>query len=487
MNIYNPLQTSNQSFSSRVLESVNRQADKKQASLDKMNETLRAEAAQGKLGSIANDILNNALEEASGQGLIGVDQYDVMNKAMPKFYAAKSAVTELNNSYNAELEAAKADDRIRVDANYLKYLNDKYYNAPEGEDELSVDNITGHTANVINRGYSLADNPDHLNMEVVGKELVDNIGTLSIKQREAFGKNQYTISTESGKVQVTPEGAAQLMQNDATMALIKKLTGEEIISPELAAQTINTYVASRSNRTVEQGEIKTDDITRIREQGAQSRQTTGYQIRLQDQTQKKIESYEGKVLEQKKGLGLGLEETVHKMKQKTYVNEKGETVYQYDHAELERALSNLKAKDAKPAKVDANIQKGQNVHRELAATPMETKEQVIAAFAGKKLGSGATKASYIDENAKSGADIDGNDLVEGASYVKVEINFSDDVRTPVYVPVGDGGKISPLHKEALIKKAYQAASNSQYAPETKQEGGGAGFLNASREQAGGGQ
>ena len=70
MNIYQPLKMNNESFSSRVLKTVEAQSEKKQASVDKINETLRTEAAQGRLGSIANDILYGALEEASKQSLI---------------------------------------------------------------------------------------------------------------------------------------------------------------------------------------------------------------------------------------------------------------------------------------------------------------------------------------------------------------------------------------------------------------------------------
>ena len=84
MSIYNPLQFNNRSFSSRMLQTIDEQAAKKQESIDKMNETLRTEAAQGRLGKLTNGVLEQALADASEQGLIGVNQYEIMNKAMPQ-------------------------------------------------------------------------------------------------------------------------------------------------------------------------------------------------------------------------------------------------------------------------------------------------------------------------------------------------------------------------------------------------------------------
>lgn len=228
MSIYNPLQYNNQSFSSRVLDTFKEQEAKKQASLDKMNETLRTEAAQGQLGSLANGILNDALAQASEQGLIGVNQYEIMNKAMPQFYAAKSAVTELNNAYNAELKAAQADDAINVDANFLSYLNDKYYS--EG---VSLDNIDSHTANAISKGFDIAENSQFLNEEYV----LDKVIPLMVKEsanseygiigQQADGTNVYGTRTTTGVVRATAETVSSFTQNPQVEALILRAAQKE--------------------------------------------------------------------------------------------------------------------------------------------------------------------------------------------------------------------------------------------------------------------
>ena len=228
MSIYNPLQYNNQSFSSRVLDTFKEQEAKKQASLDKMNETLRTEAAQGQLGDLANSILNDALAQASEQGLIGVNQYEIMNKAMPQFYAAKSAVTELNNAYNAELKAAQADDAINVDANFLSYLNDKYYS--EG---VSLENIDSHTANAISKGFNIAEHSQFLNEEYV----LDKVIPLMVKEsanseygiigQQADGTNVYGTRTTTGIVRATAETVSSFTQNEQVEALILRAAQKE--------------------------------------------------------------------------------------------------------------------------------------------------------------------------------------------------------------------------------------------------------------------
>lgn len=481
MNIYNPLQTSNQSFSSRVLDSVNRQAEKKQSSIDKMNETLRAEAAQGRLGSIANNLLEQALEEASSQGLIGVNQYDVMNKAMPKFYAAKSAITDLNNSYNAELEAAKADDRIRVDANYLKYLNDKYYNAPEGEAEIGIDNITGHAANVINKGFNLADNSQFLNMDIVGKQLVDSVGDLTMTTQNELGGGQYTITTSSGKVQITPEGAKQLMQNDANMALVKRLTGEEIVSPEMAAQVINGYIQSRSKTSETTSDIK---ITSRAQSQMDYREALGIQsagIKQRDKVDQNIKDYRQRVSQWAEQNDISINEAVAQMRKETYVNDKGETVYKYNSKELGRAGAELNA-PKKTTTEAANVTKGKNVESKLSRSNLSTPKGVVSAFKGLPIGTGSADTKIIKDNKKiNETDLNGNDLIKGADYVKIELSFSNDRSVDLYVPVKDG-EVSEADQKKLIEQAATMASNSQYAPDLGSfEGVGSDLLSNSEE------
>ena len=227
MSIYNPLQYNNQSFSSRVLDTFKEQEAKKQASLDKMNETLRTEAAQGQLGDLANGILNDALAQASEQGLIGVNQYEIMNKAMPQFYAAKSAVTELNNAYNAELKAAQADDAINVDANFLAYLNDKYYS-----DDVSLENIDSHTANAISKGFNIAENSQFLNEEyVLDKVIPTMVKEFSNSEYGIVGSqngtNVYGTTTTKGVVRATAETIGAFTQNPQLEALLIKQANKE--------------------------------------------------------------------------------------------------------------------------------------------------------------------------------------------------------------------------------------------------------------------
>lgn len=253
MSIYNPLQFNNQSFSSRLLQTLDEQKAAKQESLDKMNETLRAEAAQGRFGSMANDILNQALESASSQGLIGVNQYEIMNKAMPQFYKAKASVNELNNAYNAELEAAKADERINVDANYLKYLNDKYY--PEG---VNLDDMSSHAANAVNKGFNLSENYQFLNKTVVQKQLMDSIGQIKMDEYVDEGGGEYFLKTTEGKELVTAQGAKVLAQNEAFLGLALDALGVSSL-----AETSLEEVAGVFNNVIQTGSPKSETMTPI--------------------------------------------------------------------------------------------------------------------------------------------------------------------------------------------------------------------------------
>lgn len=279
MSIYNPLQYNNQSFSSRVLDTFKEQEAKKQESIDKMNETLRTEAAQGRLGSMANTILEDALAQASESGLIGVNQYEVMNKAMPQFYAAKSAVTELNNAYNAELETAKADSRVRVNGDYMKYLNDKYY----GDGEMELADLSSHAANAVNKGFSYIENPSLMNTEVVTKELQDRIGTELITEQVDEGNGMFSSLTISGKQEITEKGAATLLQDEAYLALVLKQSGASSLA-ELgmaeATSVLNDIVQLGGDKTRQEGASQMRDDFRMEVQTKNQMRQINYNFRL---------------------------------------------------------------------------------------------------------------------------------------------------------------------------------------------------------------
>jgi hypothetical protein len=238
--IYNPLQYSGESFSSRVLGTVKEQAEKKQASLDQMNETLRTEAAQGRLGSLANDILNDALTQASEQGLIGVNQYDIMNKAMPKFYAAKSAVTELNNAHDAELKAAQADESINVDANFLAYLNNKYY-----AEDVTLDNIDAFAANAVNKGFNIAEHTEFLNDQyVLDKVLPTMVDEFSKSEYGQIGEQNgmavFGTTTTTGVARATADNITNFTANPQVEALLIKKAREA--NPDVDITSLNLQV-----------------------------------------------------------------------------------------------------------------------------------------------------------------------------------------------------------------------------------------------------
>ena len=253
MSIYRSLDFGNKSFSSRVLDTVNEQAEAKQLSIDKMNETLRTEAAQGRLGNMANNILESALAQASEQGLIGVNQYDIMNKAMPEFYKIKSSITELNNSFNAELEAAKADKRIRVDGAFMNKLNEKYY----GNGELKPEDISSHTANAVSSQFNILSNRESLNFDVIGTEFESQVGNLSMSEEMQDANGNFYMQTTQGKNKVTPAGAKLFMQNKGTQALVMEMLGVDSpadITPENAAEALNTYLETKSAKSFTRGQ-----------------------------------------------------------------------------------------------------------------------------------------------------------------------------------------------------------------------------------------
>ena len=469
MNIYQPLKMNNESFSSRVLKTVEAQSEKKQASVDKINETLRTEAAQGRLGSIANDILDGALEEASKQSLIGVNQYDVMNKAMPKFYAAKSAVTDLNNSYNAELEAAKADSRIRVDANYLSYLNNKYYTGEEGA-EVDLEGITGHAANVTNEGFSLTDNRSLLNFDVIGKDLVDSIGQMKYTQRNDEGSGQFSTTTIEGKQEITAEGARTLMQNEANAALVMEIAGVDSLAdlpPEKAAFIINSYVKNRSASTNVTGDIKMAPVAKSQMDYREALGVQAAGIKLKDKTDQRIKDYENLIDARMEATGETFNEAIDYLKKQTTTNEKGEEVYVYDRKELGRAGTTLRKEKAAPVKESDQIMKGKVIEDLLNTTEgLNTKEGLTRTLAGLKLNTGAISLGKKDKKVKSGKavrSIDGTDLAEGQVYIDLELSVNNNTTETLAIPIDEEGKINDKIVEIIKQKAVLLASNSSYA------------------------
>src|SRR6056300_153398 len=240
MNIYNPLEYTGKSFTSSVKETFQQQEAKKQASIERMNETLRTQAAQGRLGSLANSILNDALTQASEQGLIGVNQYEIMNQAMPKFYAAKSAVTDLNNSYNAELKAAQADDSINVDANFLAYLNEKYYS-----DDVTLENIDAHAANVVNKGFNIAEHTEFLNEEYILDKVIPTMVTQFSESEygvvgQEEGMDVFGTTTTTGVVRANVDNIANFTANPQVEAFLIKKAREA--NPNVDITNLNLQV-----------------------------------------------------------------------------------------------------------------------------------------------------------------------------------------------------------------------------------------------------
>jgi hypothetical protein len=469
MNIYQPLKMNNESFSSRVLKTVEAQSEKKQASVDKINETLRTEAAQGRLGSIANDILDGALEEASKQSLIGVNQYDVMNKAMPKFYAAKSAVTDLNNSYNAELEAAKADSRIRVDANYLSYLNNKYYTGEEGA-EVDLEGITGHAANVTNEGFSLADNRNLLNFDVIGKDLVDSIGQMKYTIRNDEGGGQYSVTTVDGKQEVTAEGAKVLMQNDANAALVLEVTGAESLAdvdPEVAARVINSYVANRSASANVTGDVKMAPMAKSQQDYREALNIQSANIKLQDNVKQNIAFYQNLVDKRMEATGETYNEAIDYLREQKRLNKKGEEVYVYDREELGRAGDFLRKEKATPVKESEGVKKGKVIENLLNNTEgLNTKEGLSRTLAGLKLGTGGISLGNKDRKVGQSTavrSIDGTDLVAGTVYIELDLSVNNNITETLAIPVDEKGKIDDRIVALIKQKAVLLASNSSYA------------------------
>jgi hypothetical protein len=469
MNIYQPLKMNNESFSSRVLKTVEAQSEKKQASVDKINETLRTEAAQGRLGSIANDILDGALEEASKQSLIGVNQYDVMNKAMPKFYAAKSAVTDLNNSYNAELEAAKADSRIRVDANYLAYLNDKYYTGEEGA-EIDLEGITGHAANVTNEGFSLTDNRSLLNFDVIGKDLVDSIGQMKYTIRNNEGNGQFSTTTIDGKQEVTVDGARALMQNEANAALVMDIAGVDSLAdlpPEKAAFIINSYVKNRSASSNVTGDVKMNPYDKSKQDYREALGIQSAGINLKDKVDQRIKDYENKIDAHMEATGSTFNEAIDYLKQQTTINEKGEKVYLYDRKELGRAGTTLRKEKATPVKESDAVKKGKVIENLLNTTEgLNTKAGLSSTLAGLKLGTGGISLGKKDKKVTSSKvvrSIDGTNLAEGQVYIELDLSVNNNITETLAIPIQEGGKIDDNIVALIKKKAVLLASNSSYA------------------------
>lgn len=469
MNIYQPLKMNNESFSSRVLKTVEAQSEKKQASVDKINETLRTEAAQGRLGSIANDILDGALEEASKQSLIGVNQYDVMNKAMPKFYAAKSAVTDLNNSYNAELEAAKADSRIRVDANYLSYLNNKYYTGEEGA-EVDLEGITGHAANVTNEGFSLTDNRNLLNFDVIGKDLVDSIGQMKYTQRNDEGNGQFSITTIDGKQEVSVVGARELMQNEANAALVMDIAGVDSLAdlpPEQAAFIINSYVKNRSASTNVTGDVKMTPYDRSKQDYREALNIQSANIKQQDDVKQKIAFYQNLVDKRMEATGETYNEAIDYLREQKRLNKKGEEVYVYDREELGRAGDYLRKEKATPVKESEGVKKGKVIEDLLNNTEgLNTKEGLSRTLAGLKLGTGGISLDKKDKEVKKGKtvrSIDGTDLTVGQSYIELDLSVNNNITETLAIPIDEKGKINDRIVALIKQKAVLLASNSSYA------------------------
>ena len=174
MNIYQPILPQGESFSSRVLKTLDEQDAKKQRSNELMQETLRTQAATGQLSDMVNKQLNDAIEQASKQRLLGVDQYAVMNQAVPEFYKNKSALVTLQQAHSAEVEALKADEDVEWSPTLAAKLNDKFFTNKDGE-ELGIGDISSHAAYTSTKGFSLKENYEHLS-DSYNKKFADTFG-----------------------------------------------------------------------------------------------------------------------------------------------------------------------------------------------------------------------------------------------------------------------------------------------------------------------
>ena len=174
MNIYQPILPQGESFSSRVLKTLDEQDARKQRSNELMQETLRTQAATGQLSDMVNKQLNDAIEQASKQRLLGVDQYAVMNQAVPEFYKNKSALVTLQQAHSAEVEALKADEDVEWSPTLAAKLNDKFFTNQDGE-ELGIGDISSHAAYTSTKGFSLKENYEHLS-DSYNKKFADTFG-----------------------------------------------------------------------------------------------------------------------------------------------------------------------------------------------------------------------------------------------------------------------------------------------------------------------
>ena len=174
MNIYQPILPQGESFSSRVLKTLDEQDARKQRSNELMQETLRTQAATGQLSDMVNKQLNDAIEQASKQRLLGVDQYAVMNQAVPEFYKNKSALVTLQQAHSAEVEALKADEDVEWSPTLAAKLNDKFFTNKDGE-ELGIGDISSHAAYTSTKGFSLKENYEHLS-DSYNKKFADTFG-----------------------------------------------------------------------------------------------------------------------------------------------------------------------------------------------------------------------------------------------------------------------------------------------------------------------
>lgn len=445
MNIYNPLQYTGKSFTSSVKETFQQQEAKKQASIERMNETLRTQAAQGRLGSLANSILNDALTQASEQGLIGVNQYDVMNQAMPKFYAAKSAVTELNNAFNAELEAAKADDRINVDANYLKYLNEKFY----GDGNIELDDLTSHAANAVNKGFDFLENREFLNYDVIGKSVVDQVGDLMYTERTDLAGGEYFITTVSGKRELSESGVKAMMQSPDVAALVLNLAGKESkadVSPAEAKDILNDYISSRSKSSRVEGDVK---MTPIKEKTLQSE--------LAEERSKRIEAY---------GFYLQKNDTDKLAKARSAILNYIDLSPQSTPSEAVRELKRMKDKDGNPVfnatYLDRAVSTKDGSRKQTAAelleqqnkrnaslvydqTPMETVDDLLS-------------LKLRDFGDVDIVDVQKTDNKNAPDQVVVEIRISDKATEDVIIELDEDGKPTAdsvnKFKNVLVSQAY---------------------------------
>ena len=445
MNIYNPLQYTGKSFTSSVKETLQQQEAKKQASIERMNETLRTQAAQGRLGSLANSILNDALTQASEQGLIGVNQYEVMNQAMPKFYAAKSAVTELNNAFNAELEAAKADDRINVDANYLKYLNEKFY----GDGNIELDDLTSHAANAVNKGFDFLENREFLNYDVIGKSVVDQVGDLMYTERTDLAGGEYFITKISGKRELSESGAKAMMQSPDVAALVLNLAGKESkadVSPTEAKDILNNYIESRSKSTREEGEVR-----------MAPRAQAELQSQLAEERQKRVEAY---------GFYLQKNDTDQLSIARSAILNYIDLSPQSTPSEAVRELKRMKDKDGNPVfnatYLDRAVSAKQDKTKTTAAELLEQQNKRNASLVYDQ-----TPMETVDDllslKLRDFGDVDIVDVerVENKNapdQVMIEIRISDKATEDVIIELDEDGKPTAdsvnKFKDVLVSQAY---------------------------------